>query len=136
MILSRLVPIRCPNVAIALHVSAMSFDPDRVIDAWMIFSTDGIQAIPTGVPLEPGPPTHARLPRPVERVIVAPDVTSAFATAMLGPATCAPGRHVDPASGLELWTVPAACLPTIRTPTHTIDLTGPPRPDAARPEGR
>lgn len=130
MILSRRVPIRCPNIAIALYVSAMPFDPDRVIDAWMIFFPDGIQAIPTGVPLEPGPPTHAQLPHPVERVIVAPDATSAFATAMLAPSTCAPGRYVDPGSGLELLTVPAACLPTLRTPTHTIDLTAPPRAGA------
>ena len=113
----------------------MSFDPDRVIDAWMIFSTDGIQAIPTGVPLEPGPPTHARLPHPVERVIVAPDVTPAFATAMLAPSTCPPSQYVDAASGLQLWTVPASCLPTIRTPTHTIDLAAPPRPDAPGLEG-
>jgi hypothetical protein len=131
---SRGIPLRCPNVAVALHVGAMPFDPDRVIDAWMIFFPDGIEAIPTGVPLEPGPPIHVQLPRPVERVIVAPDATQAFAAAMLAPSTCPPTRYVDP-SGLEVWTVPATCLPTIRTPTHTIDLTAPPRPGAPRFEG-
>jgi len=132
---TRGIPLRCRNVAVALYVGSMSFDPARTIDAWMIFFSDGIEAVPTGIPLEPGPPAHVQLPAPVDLVILAPDATDGFARMALGPSTCAPDVYVDPGSGLALRAVAARCLPTVRTPTHTIDLTVPPRPGAPPFEG-
>jgi hypothetical protein len=123
---TRRIPLLCPGVVIALYVGAMPFDPARTIDAWMIFFADGIMAVPTGIPLEPGPPAHVQLPEPVDSVLVAPDAGRALVDTVLGARSCEPDVYVHPGSGLAIARLATRCLPSLRTPTHSIDLTAPP----------
>jgi hypothetical protein len=129
---TRPIPLACPSVTVALHVRAMPFEPRRVLDAWMIFHRDGLMAVPTGVPLEPGPPAHVQLPDPVELVILAPDIGDELAQLALQQRSCDAQVYVDPASGLRLRVLAARCLPTLRTATHSIDFTAPSRPPGDR----
>ncbi len=120
---SRQIPLVCPNVSLALHVHAMSFEPRRVLDVWLLFFRDGLMAVPTGVPLEPGPPRHVQLPDPVERILLTPDSSAPFRKFVEGQAACGAEAFVDPESGLEVAFLRARCLPTLRTATHSIDFT-------------
>jgi hypothetical protein len=129
---TRPIPLACPNVTVALYVHAMPFEPRRVLDAWMIFHRDGLMAVPTGVPLEPGPPAHVQLPDPVELVILAPDIGDELAQLALQERSCDAAAYVEPASGLRLTVLAARCLPALRTATHSIDFTAPSRPPGDR----
>jgi hypothetical protein len=129
---TRRIPLQCPNIAVALYIKAMPFDPQRIIDAWMIFYADGIMAVPTGIPLEPGPPAHVALPEPVELVLVAPEASDELRLLVRGSCAAETASVVDPESGLAIDTLSTRCLPAIRTATHTIELTAPARPGAPR----
>ena len=126
---TRRIPLQCPNIAVALYVDAMPFDPARRIDAWMIFYPDGIMAVPTGIPLEPGPPVHIALPGPVALVLIAPEAGSQLRSLV---AACPTTPSLDPESGLTVDTVSTRCLSAIRTATHTIELTAPPSTERFR----
>ncbi len=129
---TRPIPVVCPNVAVALYVHSVPFDPGRVLDVWMIFFRDGLMAVPTGVPLEPGPPAHVQLPEPVERIILTPDLGPALRQLVLRQRACDPEIYVDPGSGLRVMFLAARCLPVLRTATHSIAFTAPARSGADR----
>ena len=124
---TRPIPVVCPNVAVALYVHSVPFDPGRVLDTWMIFFRDGLMAVPTGVPLEPGPAAHVQLPEPVERIILTPDLGPELKQLVLRQRACDPENYVDPGSGLRVMVLRARCLPALRTATHSIDFTAPAR---------
>jgi Protein of unknown function (DUF2723) len=130
---TRQVPMACPNIALALYIHAMPFEPRRVLDVWLIFFAEGMTAVPTGVPLEPGPPATVELPDPVDLVLLAPDASPEFKQAVLAQSSCPAETYADPDSGLELQHLPARCLPELRIGSNTIDFTAP--PDPARPGG-
>jgi Protein of unknown function (DUF2723) len=129
---SRQIPLVCPNVSLALYVHAMSFEPRRVLDVWLIYVRDGLMAVPTGVPLEPGPPRDVQLPDPVERILLAPDSSAAFRQLVEQQASCPAQTYVDRQSGLEVAFLEVRCLPVLRTATHSIDFTAPARSGADR----
>jgi hypothetical protein len=118
---TRPVPLHCPNVAFALYLHAMPFEPERALDTWLVFYPDTMHALPTGVPLEPGPRTEARLRAPVDRIILAPDASPEFVAAIADQASCAP-HDVDADSGLALRWLPARCLPAIESPSVRLDV--------------
>lgn len=115
------VPLSCPNLRFASWLGHLSSRPE--IDNVIIAGARGMVALPTGIPLEVGPPVALRVAPPIERVLVAPDATSEFVDMVAGQALCPRMIEAELVLGDDrvlVW--PARCLPRLRIGKNTLLL--------------
>jgi hypothetical protein len=118
------VPLQCPNVLFASALSRLEFTPK--LDNLIIAGARGMVALPTGIPMEAGPPVEYVVPMPVERVLLAPDATADFVDEISRQALCP--RMVEAERALSddrvlVW--PARCFPRLQIGKNVVRLTAP-----------
>jgi hypothetical protein len=116
------VPLQCPNLLFASWLGPVDVDPQ--LDNLIIASARGMVALPTGVPLEAGPPVNYRVPVPVERVLLAPDATAGFLDQISRQALCPRMVEAERALGEDrvlVW--PARCFPRLQVGKNVLLLT-------------
>jgi hypothetical protein len=116
------VPLLCPNVLFASWLGSLDVTPS--LDSLIIASARGIVALPTGIPLEVGPPVEYRVPVPVERVLLAPDATTGFVDEISRQALCPRLVEAERALGDDrvlVW--PARCFPRLQVGNNVLRLT-------------
>lgn len=119
------VPLLCPNVLFASWLGSADVDPP--LDSLIIAGAQGMVALPTGVPLEAGPPVNYRVPVPVERVLLAPDATAGFVDQISRQALCPRLVEAERALGEDrvlVW--PARCFPRLQVGKNVLLLTAGP----------
>ncbi len=121
--LSRGLTVRCPGAAVAVHIDGPELNPDT--DAVIVYDGPALHALPTGVPLEAGPPAEFALPEPVRWVAVPPATSVGLRDRVQAQASCAPVAGQETWPGVSLvW--PARCLPTLSLGVSTLHLRAPP----------
>jgi hypothetical protein len=116
------VPLLCPNVLFASWLGSANVAPP--LDSLIIVSAQGMVALPTGIPLEAGPPVQYRVPVPVERVLLAPDATAGFVDQISRQALCPRLVEAERALGEDrvlVW--PARCFPSLQVGKNVLLLT-------------
>jgi hypothetical protein len=116
------VPLQCPNVLFASWLGSVDVTPS--LDSLIIASARGMVALPTGIPLEAGPPVEYRVPVPVERVLLAPDATAGFVDQIGRQALCPRLVEAERALGDDrvlVW--PARCFPRLQVGNNVLRLT-------------
>jgi hypothetical protein len=119
------VPLRCPNLRFASWLGRLQFNPK--LDNLIIASSRGMAALPTGIPLEVGPPVEYRVPVPIERVLLAPDTTPGFVDEISRQALCPRMVEAERALGNDralVW--PAHCFPRLQVGENVLLLTSTP----------
>jgi len=119
------VPLKCPNVLFASSIGPLESNPN--LDSLIIARAQGQVALPTGIPLEVGPPVEYRLPVPVERVLLAPDATPWFVDRITRQALCPRLVEAEPSIGDDrvlVW--PARCFPRLQIGKNVLLLTASP----------
>ena len=116
------VPLLCPNVLFASSLGSLVLNPK--LDNIVIASSRGLVALPTGIPLEAGPPVEYHVPVPVERVLVAPDASDWFVDSITRQALCP--RLTDAERSIAehrvlVW--PARCFPRLQIGKNVLLLT-------------
>jgi hypothetical protein len=116
------VSLQCPNVMFASVLQSPKINPN--LDNIVIAQARGIVALPTGIPLEVGPPVEYDIPQPIERVLISPDATTQFIDQIASQSSCQllagedfarhPGR-------VFVW--PARCLTRIKVGRNILRLT-------------
>jgi len=118
----RSVPLQCPNLLFASWLGPVDFGPQ--LDNLIIAGARGMVALPTGVPLEAGPPVNYRVPVPVERVLLAPDATAGFVDQISRQALCPRMVEAERALGEDrvlVWS--ARCFPRLQVGKNVLLLT-------------
>jgi hypothetical protein len=116
------VPLQCANVLFASWLGSVDVTPS--LDSLIIASARGMVALPTGIPLEAGPPVEYRVPVPVERVLLAPDATAGFVDQISRQALCPRLVEAERALGEDrvlVW--PAQCFPRLQVGKNVLLLT-------------
>jgi hypothetical protein len=121
------VPLQCPNVLFGSWLGRLEMNPK--IESLIIASPRGMVALPTGIPLEAGPPVEYRVPVPVERVLLAPDATAGFVDEITRQALCPRLVEAERALGDDrvlVW--PARCFPHLRIGKNLLTASPPASP--------
>jgi hypothetical protein len=115
-------PLRCPNLRFASWLGRLELN--RGVDSLIIVSARGMVALPTGIPLEVGPPVEYRVSGPVERVLLAPDASRRFVEEISRQALCPRMLEAERALGEDrvlVW--PAHCFPRLQIGKNLLLLT-------------
>jgi hypothetical protein len=120
------VSLQCPNVIFA---SSIRLKSNPKIDNLVLTQARGMLGLPTGIPLESGPPVTYALPQPVERVLIAPDSSLSFIDEIGQQASCERLREAEISyNGSRVFVWPAHCLSRIKIGKNVLHLTPTPSP--------
>jgi hypothetical protein len=116
------VPLQCPNVMFASTLRSPKINPD--LDNVLIAQARGIVALPTGIPLEVGPPVEYTIRQPLERVLISPDANLPFIDEIGQQASCERLREAELThKGSRVFVWPARCLERIKIGKNVLLLT-------------
>jgi hypothetical protein len=116
---ARMIPVLDPGLEVGLYLRANPLQPRW--DNWLFISAEGLNSVPTKVPLEPGPKVNYALETRAEKILIAPDASHRFRKAIRATSRCAP-RPITVGERFTLMLYSIRCLPRLVVGKNTVVL--------------